>query len=441
MKVAMIFILGLILSLSVMVNIIFVANSWSATTQNLLSNDFSDTSKWSGNNQSIRHGNNIIAFIDGGSVSSTVTLGDHLLQSEINNGFTASLDAEVWFWSNVQNQTTSSTMTITGADGTTYEQTIVAEGICHTWNGCGYEDLGTNSISVGSNTQTDFDITSTFSATAPGTRGHWASDLRLPSLTVEYNEFVLDLNLDLDIVEDIDLDINFDTFEIDDFTFSYDEPFAFEEIEFDVPIETYEFELFAYDDGLVEIDTEFEEVEIPLETYEDELPGTSFYDDVSFYDEPTEDEFEEPELDEDEIYYVEETQEVREPIIEEEVEEVEVEVAADMDAPITEDVEVVEVEHKSIDIKIKGNFDDIIRAEVQKVESIINTQPLLVDNQEFYSSGTIYNDQFVYVDTRLIYDTVYKVEDPVIQHEIKMQSNKQKQQQILSELKLLKWKN
>lgn len=62
----MIFILGLILSLSVMVNIIFVASAWSATTQNLLSDDFSDTSKWSGNNQSIRHGDNIIAFIDGG---------------------------------------------------------------------------------------------------------------------------------------------------------------------------------------------------------------------------------------------------------------------------------------------------------------------------------------------------------------------------------------
>lgn len=454
MRIIIICILGIITFFSVMVNIIFVASAWSATTQNLLTDDFSDTSKWSGNNQSIRHGDNIIAFIDGGSVSSTISLDDHLLQSEINNGFTASLDAEVWFWSNVQNQTTSSTMTITGADGTTYEQTIVAEGICYTWNGCGYEDLGTNSIVVGSNTQSNFDITSTFSATAPGTTGHWASDLRLPSLTVEYNEFVLDLDLDLDIVEEFDLDIDIETFDIEGFTFTSVDPFVFEEVVFDIPVETYDLDTFTFEEVDVEIDSDYDEVEIPLESYEDDLP-IPFYDEpVSFYDEPVEEEFDEPDFEQEEIYLVEDTEEVEELTVDEAVEDepqvetVESDIIDDDQVEVVEnDVEVeqdtvdIVIDHKQKEIVVVTNFDDVIKDQVTKIEGIISTQPQLFDQLNFYSTDDIYTDQFVYVDNREIYQTVYQVVDPVIEHELKVIDNQRKQQQLRSELKLLKWKN
>ena len=67
MREIIICILGSILGLSVMVNIILLASTWSAmgaSTSNLLTNDFTDGS-WTGTNQSTRHGDNIIAGVNG----------------------------------------------------------------------------------------------------------------------------------------------------------------------------------------------------------------------------------------------------------------------------------------------------------------------------------------------------------------------------------------
>ena len=92
MRNLIICILGIIIFFSVMVNVMFVASTLAkqahaATTQNLLTNDFTDGS-WTGTNQSTRHGDNIIAGVNGQYVESEVQLNDHLLTPEIQGGFT-----------------------------------------------------------------------------------------------------------------------------------------------------------------------------------------------------------------------------------------------------------------------------------------------------------------------------------------------------------------
>lgn len=70
MRIFIICILGIITFFSVMVNVLFVANAWSsqahaATTENLVTaNDFRDGT-WSGTNLQSRHGDNVIAGVDG----------------------------------------------------------------------------------------------------------------------------------------------------------------------------------------------------------------------------------------------------------------------------------------------------------------------------------------------------------------------------------------
>ena len=86
-------------------------------------------------------------------------VGDgHLTQSQINEGFTSTMSADVWFWNNVENTTTLK-QTITAADGTVTTQTrnINDHDPNRTWNTGAYVNY-TDSYTHNSNTQTDFTI-------------------------------------------------------------------------------------------------------------------------------------------------------------------------------------------------------------------------------------------------------------------------------------------
>jgi len=82
---------------------------------------------------------------------------------------------------------------ITDSAGNTVNQTKTVVGYCTTYNGCGWQSLGNNIFNVGLNSNTDYTIKSRFefNSTVAGNASysgtHNAADLKLPSLTITYD--------------------------------------------------------------------------------------------------------------------------------------------------------------------------------------------------------------------------------------------------------------
>ena len=417
MRIIIICILGIITFFSVMVNVLFVANAWSgqahaATTENLLSDNFADGS-WSGGNLQSRHGNDTIAGIDNQYVESQITLSDHLITPEINTGFTTTLDAEVWFWSTTPNQSVSSTLKIVSDDNEVTEQTVTTSGSCATWNGCSYSDMGTNTLIIGNNDSLDYTITSTFSFSAPDTTGHYAADLKNPSLNITYEEYVL--NLDTSTFTDIDVSLGFDTFVMEEqFDFTMDEPVE------DMSV-TYEIDEIFFYENQSSLDTEVTYEEIPMESYEDEIPDEQFDEPSEFLEEPVQEESfdEEQQFVEEEIFFDEE-----------------------QDIMLEENNEVIEVAEQDVEevneVEVVATFEDVIVAQVDTINVMIDTQPVLIDRENFYIIEDIYRSQVNITDPRELYqNVVFNVFDPVVDYNNRVESNKRKQQQLMEQIREL----
>ncbi len=217
------------------------------TTNNILNQTFTSGNNWTGQLSS-NHGTGIIAGVDEGYVENTeaYSLVDDvdISADQFNNGFTSNQSAKVWFW-NSNNQDVVMKQIITNSDGNVTTQTKTITGSCATFNGCSYQNTGNNTYSIGSNTQTDFDIKARFefnsspsgSASYSGT--HRAADLKQPVLTITYDDTVLDTETTdaLDDVEEALEDLQDEVFEDMEefifeeeyFSFNTDENFSFEE--------------------------------------------------------------------------------------------------------------------------------------------------------------------------------------------------------------------
>ena len=154
------------------------------TTNNLVSTDFS--SGWT-NTGNTYHGSNTIAGHHGGTVESdSVSLNAEGINKEsLNNGFSITGSANVWFW---HSETQSVTQTIKTVDdnGEVITQNRTLSGSCATWNGCTYGSM-TDTLILGSNTQQDYDVNLKYTFSVPNqTSGHYGADLKDPSLTVNY---------------------------------------------------------------------------------------------------------------------------------------------------------------------------------------------------------------------------------------------------------------
>jgi len=418
MRIIIICILGIITFFSVMVNVLFVANAWSgqahaATTENLLTNDFTDGT-WSGTNLSTRHGNNVIAGVDGQYVESEIILSDHLITPEINTGFTTTLDSEVWFWS-THEQSVSSTLKIVSNDNEVTEQTVTKSGICDNWNGCSYGDLGSNTIIIGDNDSLDYTITSTFSFSVPNTTGHTGADLRNPSLNITYEEYVVEIP---------SIDMKFDSFDFkeEDLKFAFEDEFKTESM-FDEFVEVKD-DVFFYEEKSLDLDSkEFDEKEMSMESYEDEKFDEQFKESDTIFEEDVKDEpfKEEQQFVEEEVFFDEE-----------------------QDIEFTEekpqDIVVAEQEQQSIDIETK--FEDIVVAQIRAINVMVGTQPIIIDRQDFYISEPIYTNQVDMTDNRQLYENVvFNVFDPMIEYTNKVNENKRKQEQLMRELRETRWNN
>jgi len=257
--------------------LLFPLTLFAETSSNLLSQDF--TNGWTGTNQSSRHGNTIIAGVHGKYVESTISLSDTLNASQINGGWTSTLGSDIWSWNN-KNQTTTMLQTITGADGTVTTQVRNIS----TTSGNSYTNY-TDSYTQGINSQSDYDIAVKFSFDeSSNSSGHQATDLRNPTLTIEYSLLDTSQVAELktmsetvyNVVEDIDFyeyipveEFNFEMTEqpimemsiIEEFYF---EPQAIEELNSGV---VNVFQEITYDNQttLEEISTEIQVEEIYLE--------------------------------------------------------------------------------------------------------------------------------------------------------------------------------
>ncbi len=194
----------------------------------------------------------------------------HLTQHQMNQGFTSTMAADVWFWNSIENTLTLK-QTVTGSDGSVSTQVreINDHDPNRNFNGGTFTNY-TNEYIQGSNTQTDITIrTELYNETAGTTYDnyHRGPDVDNVTLNITYQDIppinedtqdaIDDIDEDInDIVENIpdDFDwINEDITEIPDFyipeeefTLPFDEEFSFDDIYVEeIPsIEEFDMEVF-----------------------------------------------------------------------------------------------------------------------------------------------------------------------------------------------------
>ena len=230
--------------------IAWAVQAYDQTTDNLLSPNFTDGS-WTGTNVDHRHGDQVIAGVDGEYVESSINLNDYLTKEEINGGFSSTLGADIWFW-NATEQNVIMKQTLIDDNGVSITQQRQISGDCIDYNGCNYNNY-TDTIIVNGNSQQDYEITARFEFNeSTGSTYHNAADLKNPSLTVSYYEnftkpepIELDTKWEDDFKEEYKIDYVVEEFKLDDFIFLKEDT-----------------EMFILEETTEELDKEFEEVEI-----------------------------------------------------------------------------------------------------------------------------------------------------------------------------------
>ena len=416
----------------------------------MLSGNFLDGS-WSGDTTS-NHGSNIIAGVDKQSVSSTISVIDdgQLYQFEMNEGFTSTQEAEVWFW-NSQQQSVIISQTIVGDSGSTISQSLQIEGTCVNYNGCDYQDTGTNTIVIGANNETDYDIISNFSFSVPGYSGtHMGADLKNPSLTISFTlpEFIEDFEAvdEWEEIkfkeEDIWADEIFEQFYMEEEQFFFTSPsMRFEPFE---PPEEY---IIKYEDE-ANIKDEID-YEMDFQTFNSE--------DFSQpeYEEMLESEYEmlEPEYEENTEEFSDLDSELPDNSDEKEQSKIEEEYIEEADEdPMPMQVEskdykdqVSEIEVKEeVNIKIRINKFDAMRLETELKMNIMigNNSDMFFAPTVFYEEQILYEFQPAIFDNREIYkDITFIADDPLVVFDTKLRNNRNIQNHQRIELESMIWKN
>ena len=159
-----------------------ISFSQTTTTSNLTSSTFTTANGWSGTNLYSTHGSNTIAGVSGKYIENTISLTNvGLSQAQINEGFTSTQGADIWFWSGNQNQNVTMTQIITDANGGVTTQNKI---IPYTSS---YFNTYTNLAVIDKNLQNNYSITSRFSFyESTNSPYHYAADLNNPTLSITY---------------------------------------------------------------------------------------------------------------------------------------------------------------------------------------------------------------------------------------------------------------
>ena len=230
-----------------------------------------------------------VAAEENTSIEQTITLSEktNMTTQEIQNGWSSTVSADIWYWNNYNN-TTTLTQTIPGSEGSSsVQQRVIQDTGCGGIN-CGSFTNYTDTHIQGSNTQTDFDIK--VGVTNTNNRsGHWGPDIDDVQLKVQYTyinpidetsqDIIDDIGTDIEtVIEDIPEDIEFEQeFTWEDDYFDWEEEFYFEEDmdwanDFYIPFE--------------DIETTFIEELPPMEEFEEmNFEEISIIEEVFFEDE------------------------------------------------------------------------------------------------------------------------------------------------------------
>jgi hypothetical protein len=158
------------------------AYSQTTTTTNLTPKVFTTINGWSGTNLSSTHGNETIAGVSGKSIENTISLTNvGLSKAQINEGFTSTQGADIWFWSGNQNQNVTMTQILTDSNGGVTTQNKIIPYVSS------YFNTYTNIAVVDKNILNNYSITSKFSFyESSNSPYHTAADLMNPSLSITY---------------------------------------------------------------------------------------------------------------------------------------------------------------------------------------------------------------------------------------------------------------
>ena len=153
------------------------------TTNNFLSGDFTDGT-WNGPNLDHTHGSGTIAGVGGEYVQSTLTQADSgLSDDEVQRGFSSTIGADIWFWdSSDTKQSVTMTQIFNDDNGDTTTQSRIVDYANNGYNT--YQDT----IVIGENNITNGSVTARFDFTHTNTQYHRAADLKNPTLTFDYTK-------------------------------------------------------------------------------------------------------------------------------------------------------------------------------------------------------------------------------------------------------------
>ena len=333
-------------------------------------------------------------------------VGDgHLTQSEVNQGFTSTMSADVWFWNSIENTFTLK-QTITGSDGSvsTQVRNINDHHPNRSMNGGQFTNY-TNIYTHGSNTQTDFTIRAEMYNETAGTtydNSHRGPDVDNVTLNITYTD-IPPINEDTqNVIDDIDTDIitiiedipdDFDWYNDDiifDDTYTWEEDMYFEEeyvMEEDIYFE--EFEMEEFDIGDFEPPPMFEEFEtfeeMPVmieevffeEDYIMEPPPMEMMEEIftEEFEEDFTDFLEETGMEEEFMEFLEDEGITAEEFFEEITEE------EFNDEPTTESFEEFEEEFEEIET-VEESTPEVIETEEETVELESESEPEVIEEEK-----------------------------------------------------------
>ena len=375
------------------------------TTNNLLNQTFTTSNNWQGQ-LSGNHGTGIIAGENGGYVETIndISLKNDvgLTEAQIQNGWIGNQSAQAWFWNdNTQNLTMK--QIVTSSSGSTVTQTKIVTGSCATYNGCAFQATGNNTFISTLNTNTDYSIKNRFEFNSTGnyTTSHNAADLKLPSLTITYENTPISVNDQKDIIENARIIV--------------------EEIqETKVPI---------IKETVVEIKEEPKPQPVIAIVEEKPEPKPEVKEETKVI----------PKKEEKETTTIIKNEEKKEPDSKD---------VAASPVPTKESKEPKAVQSKEVKtgtLKVDSQIKDIGRDmklnNLVVIKAMTDNTMISVYNVPFYKSKKMYENQLSIADNRLLYANNlnrYIVNDPLVKYNRALINIKSEKQRLLNEIRMLK---
>jgi len=427
--------------------------TYADTTGNLVSQDF--TTGWTNTGNSY-HGNLTIAGHHNGTVESdSVSLNAEGINKEsLNNGFSVTGSADVWFWNN-QTQSVTQTIKTVDGNGEIITQNRTLSGSCATWNGCSYGSM-TDTLIIGSNSQQDYDVNLKYSFSVPNqTSGHYGADLKNPYLSVTYTYIppldsatqtaLFDMNEtlteDLSILDLYDAEILTEEFK-QDLGVNYVNDFTGEVYGPEPPTDLIELEPSSMPTEDYQADTEDMTFQ---ETFTESEPKEEFSEMESVEDsqdlQELQNEEQEPSLQAEQSLNEEQDTET-ETLTEEEQT---TEAVADNKSNVSGEKKVISLAKsmEKIDAQVKDIGKNLQLKNLVKIKLMSDNNALLnYANIPFYQPKNIYLDQINIRDNRILYNDVtlvsYQQKDPIFQAQKELFEIRQEKQKLIRELQILK---